>query len=282
MNNLSNDQHPDDLLGAYALHALDGEEEAQVDAHLENCIDCESAVFRLQLVAAQLGQSVAPTEPAPHLQSRIMEALPRATLQIGLTAAAAPVFRFGMRFSRVLAPVAGVLVILFALSLVYNVRLTRRVDHLEMESVSVSARLFNFSLENASLLEALRQQEVSSYLLANPASQPMLLEPPRGDGKSQGVLLVADDGRHAILMVAGMPQTATGAAYQVWVLRPGQGLRMGQLEVDSSGWGAKDLYLPEPLFRFEKVELRPMGTGTGPESGNKVLEGTVASLKTTE
>lgn len=140
-----------------------------------------------------------------------------------------------------------------------------------MESVSVSARLFNFSPENAPLLEALRQQDVSSYLLANPASQPMLLEPPRGDGKSQGVLLVA-----------GMPQTATGTAYQVWVLRPGQGLRMGLLEVDSNGWGAKDLHLPEPLFRFEKVELRPMGTGGGPESGDKVLEGTVASLKTTE
>ena len=282
MKDLSNDPHPDELLGAYALHALDGVEEAEVEAHLEECIDCASTVSRLQQVAIQMGQAVAQTPPAPDLQSRIMKALPRATLPISPATVAAPTFKFGMRFSRALVPVAGVLVILFAISLVYNVRLNRRIDHLEMESVSVSARLFNFSPENAPLLEALRQQDVSSYLLANPASQPMLLEPPRGGGKSQGVLLVADDGRHAILMVAGMPETATGTAYQVWVLRPGQGLRMGQLEVDSTGWGAKDLYLPEPLFRFEKVELRPMGTGAGPGSVDKVLEGTVASLKTTK
>lgn len=117
VNDLSNDPHPDDLLGAYALHALDDVEEAQVETHLEECIDCERTVSRLQQVAAELGQSVAPTTPAPYLQSRIMEALPRATLQTGPTAAATPVFRFGMRFSRVLVPVAGVLVILFALSL---------------------------------------------------------------------------------------------------------------------------------------------------------------------
>lgn len=276
MNKLSNDPHPDDLLGAYALHALDDVEEAQVDAHLEECIPCERVVSRLQQVAAQLGQSVAQSTPAPYLQSRIMAALPRATPQASPTAAAAPGPRFGRRLSRVLVPVAGVLLLLFVLSLVYNVRLTRRIDRLEMENVSVSARLFNFSTENAQLLKALGQQEVSSYLLANPASQPMLLEPPQGASKSQGVLLVSDDGRHAILMVAGMPP---GSGYQVWLLRPGEGLRMGQVDVDSTGWGAKNLYLPEPLFRYERVELRPVVAGGGSESGGKVLEGKVASLQ---
>ena len=279
MNNLSNDPHPDDLLGAYALHALDDVEEAQVDAHLEECIHCERVVSRLQQVASQLGQSVAPTTPAPYLQSRIMEALPRATPQASSTAEAAPAFRFGRWFSRILVPVAGVLVILFVLSLVYNVRLTRRIDLLEMESVSVSARLFNFSLENAQLLDSLRQQDVSSYLMANPASQPLLLEPPQGNGESQGVLLVADDGRHAILIVVGMQETAPGTGYQVWLLRPGEGLPMGQVEVDSTGWGAKNLYLTEPLFRFERVVLWPTVAGGGSESGGKVLEGTIASLQ---
>ena len=55
VNNLSSDPHPDDLLGAYALHALDDMEEAQIEAHLEECIDCERAVSRLQQVATQLG-----------------------------------------------------------------------------------------------------------------------------------------------------------------------------------------------------------------------------------
>ena len=274
-NNLSNDPHPDDLLGAYALHALDHVEEAQVEAHLEECLHCQRAVSRLQQVAAQLGQSVAPSTPAPSLQSRIMEALPQAIPTIE----AAPVFGFGRRLSRVLVPVAAVLVILLVLSLGYNVHLVRQVDRLEMESVSVSARLFNFSPKNAQLLEALSQQEVSSYLLANPASQPMLLEPPQGADKSQGVILVADDGRHVMLMVAGMQETAPAAGYQVWLLRPGEGLRMGQVEVDSTGWGTKDFYLLEPLFLFDRVELRPETAGSGSESGAKVLEGKIESMR---
>ena len=115
--------------------------------------------------------------------------------------------------------------------------------------------------------------------MANPASQPMLLEPPQGTGKSHGVLLVADDGRHAILMVVGMPETAPAKGYQVWLLRPGQGLRMGQVDVDSTGWGSKNLYLPEPLFRFDRVELRPEAAGGGSGSGANVLEGSIASLQ---
>ena len=279
MNNLSNDPHPDDLLGGYALHAIDQVEEPQVDAHMEGCLQCRQAVSQLHEVASRLGQSVAPLTPAPYLQSRIMAALQQTRPPIIPTLETAPPFGFGRRLARLLVPMAGVLVILFVLSLVYNVRLAGRIDQLEMENVSVSARLFNFSLENARLLEALQQQDVSSYLLANPASQPMLLEPPQGNGKSQGVLLVADDGRHAILMVAGMQETAPGTGYQVWVLRPGEGLRMGQLEVDSTGWGAKDLFLPEPLFQFDRVELRPTAGGGSSSSGGKVLEGKVASMQ---
>ncbi|PKB79033.1 MAG: hypothetical protein BZY88_15400 [SAR202 cluster bacterium Io17-Chloro-G9] len=266
-------------MGGYALHALDHVEEVQVEAHLVECLDCRREVYRLEQVAGQLGQSVAPTTPAAYVLSRTMQALPRTTSRARSTSPATSAFGFGRRLSRILMPMAAVLVLFLILSLVYNIRLSRRVDQLEMESVSVSARLFNFSTENDQLLESLRHQKVSSYLLANPATQPMLLEPPQGTSKSQGVLLVAGDGRQAIVMVAGMPETAPGGAYQVWLLRRGEGYRMGQVEVDSNGWGTINLYLPEPLFRFDRVELRPMAPGGGPESGTKVLEGKVASMQ---
>ena len=278
-NNPSRDPHPDDLLGGYALHALDHVEEVQVEAHLEECSECRREVYRLEQVAGRLGQSVAPSTPAAHLLSRILQDLPHRSSPAISTAPATSVFRFGRRMSKVLMPVAAVLTIFLVLSLVYNISLSRQVDRLEMESVSVSARLFNFSPENDQVLESLRNQKVSSYLLANPASQPMLLEPPQRTSKSQGVLLVAGDGRQAILMVAGMPPTAPGAGYQVWLLRRGEGYRMGPVEVDSTGWGTMNLYLPEPLFRFDRVELRPMAPGGGSESGTKVLEGKVASIQ---
>ncbi len=53
-----------DLLGAYALHAVDGDEAALVDAHLEECPRCRSELDGLEQVAADLGMLDAEDPPA--------------------------------------------------------------------------------------------------------------------------------------------------------------------------------------------------------------------------
>jgi anti-sigma factor RsiW len=63
-----------ELLGAYALDAVDGDEHTELEAHLESCPRCRAELDSLREAAAALGNSV---EPLPEgLWSRIASQLP--------------------------------------------------------------------------------------------------------------------------------------------------------------------------------------------------------------
>jgi anti-sigma-K factor RskA len=63
-----------DLLGAYALDAVDGEEFTELEAHLETCPRCRAELDSLRDVAAAMGNSVEP--PPEGLWSQIAVRLP--------------------------------------------------------------------------------------------------------------------------------------------------------------------------------------------------------------
>ena len=85
----------------------------------------------------------------------------------------------------------------------------------------------------------------------------------------------------AILLVSGMPPEPFPTSYHVWLLRPDQRVRMGQVEVDESGWGTMSFYYPpESVLRFDKVVLSRDDVSSGEAaSRDMVLEGSFASLK---
>jgi len=87
--------------------------------------------------------------------------------------------------------------------------------------------------------------------------------PPGGSGYSQGVLLFAEDSRHAVLLIANMTYPEAPGKYQAWLWRSGQLVRMGEVDVNRLGWGIKTLYHPqESVLRFDKVFLRKLGPNT--------------------
>src|SRR3984885_3953872 len=63
-----------DLLGAYALDAVDGDEFTELEAHLETCPRCRAELDSLRDVAAAMGNSVEP--PPEGLWSQIAVRLP--------------------------------------------------------------------------------------------------------------------------------------------------------------------------------------------------------------
>jgi anti-sigma factor RsiW len=63
-----------ELLGAYALHAVDGDEVTEVEAHLDTCPRCRAELDGLREVAGALGNSV--EEPPEGLWSGIVSRLP--------------------------------------------------------------------------------------------------------------------------------------------------------------------------------------------------------------
>ena len=275
--------HPEDLLTPYALDTLTDGEILQVESHLDVCSLCREEVAHLLQTTTLLSEAVGRQVPPSRLESRLMAAVSRTQAQTTVPAPVAPTFGFRFPWPKVLAPAAATVVVLLAASLVMNFRYFGQVDKLNEDNTNLAARLFQFSTEDTKLLDFLEQEELASYLMDNPSNEPLLLAAP-GGGDPQGVLLLGEDSRHAILLVSGMPQEALPNGYQVWLLRPDQRVRMGQVQVDSWGRGTMSFYYPpESVLRFDKVVLSRDGVTSGEAaSRDMVLEGSFASLKSSK
>ena len=175
---------------------------------------------------------------------------------------------------------AAVLVAIVILSLMIGWALSNRVNDLEREIPRLTDRLAS---ENSKVVNALLQLRVISFWLAYPTSDAVLLEPPSGTGNSQGVLRIADGGLSAILLVAGMPELPPSSVYQISLTGEGQRVQAGQLQVDPKGWGATTIYLAEPIFGFELVDVTAETEGgLGSASSVRVLEGKIVPEKDSE
>src|SRR5919112_220835 len=64
-----------DLLGAFALGAVDAEEAATVRAHLATCAECQAEMAELWLAVDSLPSTIEPMEPPPALRERIAAAI---------------------------------------------------------------------------------------------------------------------------------------------------------------------------------------------------------------
>jgi anti-sigma-K factor RskA len=64
-----------DLLGAFALGAVDADEAAMVRAHLATCAECQAEMAELWLAVDSLPNTIEPMEPPPALRDRIAAAV---------------------------------------------------------------------------------------------------------------------------------------------------------------------------------------------------------------
>lgn len=287
LNNPHHFYHPEDDLPAYALGALDAAESLAVETHLANCFHCSRLLADLQPAALALSQSVPEQTPPSQLQAAVIAQLPpspaetaenarppapAASLAAPATPPAAPTpsptTRSGI--SNYLLPLAAILVIgLFAASLLLNFLTANRVSGIQQESANANARLAqlesdranaNAQLEqvsagNARADTAIQRLMAANYLMAQPATQPLRLQPTSGDSQSEGILLVTRDGRRAVLMLANTAPESPARSYRVWLTRNGQQVPVGAITVAPSGWGTMPLNPPENLYGFDSVNL---------------------------
>ena len=287
--------HPEELLEAFALDALDLEEEEQVQDHLDGCFQCSEVVERHRETAASLAGGVHPQEPPPSLRGRLMQAVsreepetlpppePRLVPALGDR-------HTGSRLARMLVPMlASAAMVLVVLAVAMNVRTSGQVDDLKQENASLQARLeSNIATTTVQMNDAadaesevmnsvLRAQQ-TSFELAQPDNMSLELRSPDAASRSQGILLISSDGSRGVIMVAGMDPPSPSTTYHIWLMRGQQKMWAGKLDVDSRGWGTVLLRLGEPIMAFEKVELTSSATpGASQPQSDMVLEAHLVS-----
>ncbi len=284
--------HPDELLEAFALDALEDDEYLQVEQHLDSCARCRGYVAQLHQTTSGLGLSLDQAMPPAALGLRIRQSL-AAPVETGPNPPSTGVSaRRRFTTPQLAMPLAAVLMLsLFSLSLFMNIQATGRMDQMERTSSTVTAQMDQMeragstvtaqlgqtiaeierleednealtaqlaaaaSTDVGQMMDTIQDIQAASYLLALPETRPLVLKPPGGAGESHGVLLVGDQGNRAFLMISDMAQPPPRRPYQVWLVRDGRRMWAGQVAVDSTGWGSLALQTPEPVSQFEWVNL---------------------------
>lgn len=206
--------HPDELLEAFALDALENDEYLQVEQHLDSCPLCRGYVAQLHQTASGLGLFLDQAIPPAALGLRIRQALTGPVENAPVETGPSP------RSTRVppsrwfttppwAMPLAAVLMLsLFSLSLFMNIQAAGRMDRMERADSTVTAQLDQTVAQSkrleednkvlaaqvaagtasdaSQMMDTIHEIRATSYLLAHPQTRPLVLEPPGGTGDSQG------------------------------------------------------------------------------------------------
>jgi len=198
-------QDIEDLLGAFALDAVDDDERDIVEAHLAGCPRCRAEVERHRETAALLAQG---GERAPEgVWDRIAEALDEAPPALDL----APVARrtIGLRVAAATMAVAA------AVTLFVGVALGRHDSH----------RLDNID----KLAQAIQEANVNSAAfaaLSDPAAEQVKLA--SADGRSSARVVRLPDGT-GYLVPGTLAPLPAGRVYQLWAVRSDAKISLGVL-----------------------------------------------------
>jgi hypothetical protein len=189
-----------ELLGAYAVDAVDADEATEIEAHLDDCARCRAEVTELRETAAMLAHSGgdAPTGLWDRIAASLGDSPPPIELDMHRRRRRGSVLRV------VAAVAAAVLIVLLSASVV---SLRRDVDNLHDKTAAAADPI------------AL----AAGQALTNPSSKLARLT---GTGGTSAVTVVGADGQ-AYLLGDSLPPAA-GKLYELWGQRaPGEVVALG-------------------------------------------------------
>lgn len=262
-----------ELLGPYALDAVDGDEFVELEKHLASCPRCQSELDSLREVAAALGNSV---EPLPEgLWSKVAAQLPDGQPDAEppsmppLESASRSPFRAPSsgrtrRTRNVLVLVGTVAVAAIAVAVVFGIDLVRSQDNVSTLQDNVSKLQTNVS--NLHTKANLSPAEVA---LRTPAHKVVTLESSSGEQLAEFVIV---PGGRGYLVSSVLPNLSSGQTYQLWGIVGTTPISLGLL--GSAPHNAVFTIAGAPWASKLALTAEPSG-GTVTPTGSIVASGTV-------
>jgi len=209
-----------DLLGAYALDAVDGDEFTELEAHLETCPRCRSELDSLRDVAAAMGNSV--EQPPEGLWSQIAVRLPERSDDQEPPPMPLLVGEGGSPFRSPVAPTAS--------------KSRRRLTFATVGAIAVAAAAVaivlgiglvraNDKVSNLQSAQAAPSAAVSTAL-ATPGHRVVTLD--AGTHGQQAQVVVTPSGQ-GYLVSSTLPALNKGRTYQLWAIEGNQPISLGLL-----------------------------------------------------
>lgn len=222
-----------DDLPAYALGILDAGEQAEVEAHLAGCPECQSALRRFETTVGTLGAAVEPVAPPPVLRAALLGEI--------RTPPAVAGSRGGrlLRFRPALTVALGIAAVLALVAAITLAALFQDMRSQRDTAREGQADMAEYLKDGGTLAPLVPAQGAPAVAEANHGS---LALAPKQDG--------------AMISVYDLAPTGNGVRYLVWAQRAGQDkVMLGELHVDSNGAGWMLLWGPAPMSSYDVVGI---------------------------
>jgi len=179
---------------AYALGALDADDAAALESHLETCTSCRTELTEYRDLSESLLTAIPPKQPSAMLRRQLQSRLPSAREK------SFPQFQWNI--SRLAAGLAAVVLLAMNFSLLKQIR--------QIQS------------QQTQLVNQMDDAQVALAMLSYPGVERLSI-----DGENlAGSLLLDNDRNIAALIVWNMPQLQENQTFQIWLIDP-QGGRVG-------------------------------------------------------
>ena len=225
-----------DNLAAYALGALDPEETAALEAHLQTCESCRDELADYRQVSSALPASLPPRQPPARLRRALQKEI----------AGQASRERKGFNWSSTRLVFAGLMVALVALN------------------AFTVYQLYTIKQEQAEMDAQRASEQTAISMLAYPSTQTLAF----AENGVSGSLLV-DKQRNLVAVFAwNLAPLPAGKAYQMWLIDPKGDRTSGGFLVPEANYPFVMAVVrsPQPLSNFTGfgVTLEPAGGSVAP------------------
>jgi anti-sigma factor RsiW len=242
-------QHVEDMLAGFLLDALDPSEAREVHAHVGTCAACTTALAEARDALAILPESLEPVEPPSHVKVSLLRA-----------AASQTVSPFVPRLKGITAPsrtsrwpwlaAAAAATVAFG-AIASSVVLLNRIDNQDEQLAAAKAALDAIARSDSTL------HMESVYAGAN----------------IQAVIAVAGEEEPVSVLITGLPRTADGEAYRLWLFDDGEPSAGVALTPDADGVVYAQLDID--LTAYDAMELDAQAADDEAPGGDLVLGGSL-------
>ena len=275
-----------DLLGPYALNALDTEEREWVESHVERCGNCLLKLQEARELTVGLAFAVPQMRVPADVRRRLMARVDadKARRPDGRWALRDGVERVLATLLRGLSPHTGKAITAFVVAGVVlgGVWFNDRLNDISAANAELGGEIESMAMREAEVRTMVANQRYLSSVSASPGVSVNLLRGTERTTDAWGMLTccaVSDSGLVALLGVFNLPPLPAGQVYQAWLIRNGQRHPGSQFTVDSTGYG-QTVIIPQTILpEFDPVnmyvpfnEFDAIGITVEP-SGTAVMQG---------
>lgn len=214
-----------DLCAAQALDCLDEEEEAKLERHLTDCVQCTHALADFREDTLTLAMAVA-RPPPPAAKARVFNAIrePARRLSISQPIPSRPVESVRSRFP-VLGTLGWAAAAVLAFAYLREVQTSRQLT----DEISV------IESRNVEIERTLADQKAWVDLMASPDARIALLTPmPESPPAQKGWALFDPEKHRAILVFENLSPPAQ-RDLELWAIRKGARQSLGVLQIEPNG-----------------------------------------------